>query len=50
MSLAFKLEQVDGLEQMTLQEGKVEVVGFEAINAHLNQLASELKDWYYCYC
>jgi hypothetical protein len=50
LSLAFKIEQVDQVEELTLFDGTLQVVGYEAIKSHLDQLSGELRHWYYCGC
>ena len=50
MSLAFKTEQVPGLQAVILAEGQQKIEGHEAIHAHLDKLAGELHQWHYCNC
>ena len=50
LSLAFKMQQVDQVEETTLFDGAIQVVGYEAIHAHLDTLDGELRHWYYCGC
>jgi len=50
MSLAFKTELNSDLKEIVLAEGQKEVIGFENINAHLDELKKELHNWYYCNC
>ena len=50
MSLAFKAEQVPGLQAVVLAEGQQKMEGHEAIHTHLDKLAGELHQWYYCNC
>ncbi|MEM1321715.1 MAG: hypothetical protein AAGG75_15765 [Bacteroidota bacterium] len=50
LSLGFKTEEVTTLEAPELHNGKLLATGFEAITTHLEELAGELNDWYYCSC
>lgn len=50
LSLAFKMEQSEDTEDILLQEGKIIKTGYEDITAHLDEIARELDQWWYCYC
>lgn len=50
LSLAFRLEVDDSIEEPILKDGDLSVTGEKAIQAHLEKLSGELKQWWYCDC
>lgn len=50
LSLAYKTETNISSKQVELTDGITNVQGHEAIQNYLDQLSSELGQWYYCAC
>lgn len=50
LSLAYQLDDTSGSEDLQLADGQQTVTGETAIQAYLEQLESELGQWYYCSC
>lgn len=50
LSLAFQSKTQTQLPQLQLIDGKKQIDGFPAIQAHLDELSKELHQWYYCNC
>lgn len=50
LSLAYQIEESSEVDNITLQEGKKAIVGLVKIKSHLEELATELHQWYYCNC
>ena len=50
LSLAYHSESQPELKELQLLDGKKQLQGFAAIQAHLDELSKELHQWYYCNC
>jgi len=50
LSLAHSLDQVNDQQVLALVDGDHSYQGAKAIHEYLDQLASELNQWYYCDC
>ncbi len=49
MRLAYETEEVK-LSEITLEDGKEKYAGVQATIEHLDEIAGELHQWYYCNC
>ena len=50
LSLQYKIEEKEALEDIVLIEGKNRHLGLDRIHSLLDQLESEREQWYYCNC
>ena len=50
LSLAFKTAEEQAADTIVLVDGDEKIVGQIAILQHLDILAGELNQWYYCNC
>ena len=50
LSLAFRKEESQKVEVLTLEDGESVVEGHRAIQTYLDKLQGELHQWYYCNC
>jgi len=48
LSLSYQLQYTN--DSPYLQDGKIVIKGEEDISSYIDELASELNQWYYCAC